>query len=94
MANVKNGNTLFVDSTGAVSSTKTLVHYVIVTATSANAVVVFSDATTLQKKADIRVVAAGETQRFDFSANPIHFPNGVHATTVTSAAVTLVVSYT
>lgn len=90
MANVVNGNTLSVDSTGDVTSKATKVYYVTVTATSANCILVLSDIGASAKKIELRVAASGTTQLFDFSYNPIFFPNGVEATTVTNGVATLV----
>lgn len=92
MANVRNSNTLFIDTANsplAVINTRAL--YVIVTATAANAVVVLSDNTTAAKKMDLRVAASGTTQVFDFSFNPVQFPTGINATTLTNAVVTVVI---
>jgi hypothetical protein len=91
MAIVSNGNTLFVDATGTVTTKSTIVYYITVTATAANGVLVLSDNTTNAKKADLRVATSGATQTFDFSAAPLHFPTGVKVTTATTVAVTLVV---
>ena len=91
MANVNNGNTRFVDTAADITTKASLVYYVIVTATSANAVVVLSNQGNSEKKADLRVATSGATQTFDFSANPISFPLGIKVTTLTNAVVTLVV---
>lgn len=90
MANVKNGNTRFIDTVGEVSNKSTSVQYVLLTATGANAVLVLSDGTD-EKKADLRLATSGETKLFDFREFPMHFPTGVKVTTLTNAVATLVV---
>jgi hypothetical protein len=87
MANVSAGNSSYVDATGVLKSDKgTKVAYVVLTATAANAVLVLQDnAGTPVNKCNFKVATDGSSQTFDFSSNPIVFPNGVKASTVTNA---------
>jgi hypothetical protein len=92
MANATNGNTIYIDTTGDVTTKKNVrVPYVTVSASSANAVLLLSDPDGTNK-IDLRVAAAGETQLFDFSEQPLLFPNGIKAETVTNAIATVVYS--
>lgn len=89
MANLRLGNSIFVDSTGTLTGAtekNSLVAYVIVTATAASAILKLGDPslTANNLKIDLRVATSGLTQIFDFSATPIVFPNGVSAITVTN----------
>ena len=91
MANVVNGNTIYIDSTGTIASTVGMkAAFISVTATGANAVLVLQDTTTTSNKADLRVATSGETKVFDFSRAPIQFPNGIIISTLTNAIATIV----
>lgn len=95
VANVRSANTFYIDTQSASSSDDLVekgltVTHVIVTATSASAVLVLQDTTTTITKCDLRVATSGATQVFDFSDNPIIFPNGVKPSTRTNAVATLV----
>jgi len=92
VANVRNLNTDYVDSTGTLNSGKAAkVVYIIVTATSASAVLLLTDtASGNPKKLNLRVADANSTQVFDFSNSPIVFPNGVRVETLTNAVATVV----
>lgn len=67
MANVDNGNTIYLDSTGAISNTRGLViKHVIITPTAASASLILRDqATGTPTKLRIDIAAAG---------NPLHIP--------------------
>lgn len=95
MANTLNGNTWFVDtayssSTDDLALNNLMVEYIVVTATSANAVVVLADPSNGNKKFDLRVAAAGTSQLFRFESDPVRFPNGIRVQTLTNAVVTIV----
>lgn len=90
MANVRQGNTHYVDSTGTLDADPVKVLGIIVTATSANAVVVFQGDTGSANRLDLRVATSGATQDFDFSARPISFPKGIKVSTLTNAIVTVI----
>lgn len=92
MANVRSSNTFLIDGTTptlAISNIK--VSYIVLTATGANAILILSDVTTANKKIELRVATSGTTEYFDFSENPLVFPNGVNPSTVTNAVATLVI---
>jgi hypothetical protein len=89
MANVVNGNTLYIDSTGtAVTQKDVFITHVTLTATSASAVLLLRDLTTAANKADLRVATSGATEVFDFSDNPMRFPNGIVVQTLTNCVAT------
>jgi len=91
MANATVGNSHYVDSTGDVTTKATTVYYIVLTATTANSILVLSDILSSVKKIELRAATSGESRIFDFSANPLFFPNGVEATTVTNGNATLVI---
>jgi hypothetical protein len=91
MANVASTNTIYIDSTGSITSpAQPKVMAVVLTATSANARIVLADDSTSDKKLDLRVATSGSSQVFDFSQSPIFFANGVSVATLTNAIATLV----
>lgn len=90
MANVKNGNTIYVDATGDVVNIPTKVYGVLLTATSANAHLKLSDTAASVAKLDVRVSGSHDSHYIDFSDNPLFFPNGVEVTTITNGVATLV----
>lgn len=89
MANVKHGNTIYIDATGDVTSNKTHVYQVLVSATAANAQVVLGNIGASEKQLDLRVATDGDTKSFEFVV-PVMFPDGVEVITLTNAIVTLV----
>lgn len=89
MANVHNGNTLFIDTTGTVGPTKNVkIAYMVVSVTGASPALTLQDGTT--NKLDLTFQASTSPQLFDFSAAPIYFPNGVNVSVRNSCTVTLV----
>lgn len=90
MANAVQGNTIYIDSTGDVRTTPTKVYMIVVTATAASCVLALADAGSSVAKINLRVVTSGASQLFDFSANPLFFPNGIEVTTITNGVATLV----
>lgn len=95
MASIRNGNTIYIDdSTDTFAIRQLKVSHVIVTATAANAQVVLSDLDTSAVKADLRVATDGTSQLFSFREQPMIFPTGVEASTLTNAVVTLITKET
>ena len=89
MANVRNGNTYYVDSTGNLDIKNIKVVCIYLTATAASGRIVLSDSTTGALKADVRVPTANDTKVFDCEHANMVFPNGITITTLTNAVVTL-----
>lgn len=100
MANTLNGNTWYIDTAHSTSANdlvraSVLVTYIIVTATSASAVLVLSDVQgTAPAKLELRVAAADTSQLFDFSYKPLLFPNGIQVTTLTNCKAMCIISST
>ena len=91
MANVRNGNTIFID-TGSedLTTTATRVYYITASATGANAILVLQDAGANVNKIRLAMPNDKETHIFDFSARPLYFPGGVAVSTLTNCNATLV----
>jgi hypothetical protein len=88
LANASNGNTLYVDSTGDILTRKNvLVTYITVTPTGAASVII-QDVTTAATKLRLDVATGTNSVVFDYSYNPILFPNGIRVSTLTNALVT------
>ena len=94
MANAINGNSVYVDTTGALDISKpqnVKVTGVILTATAASAQLVLQDnASTAVNKLDVRVATDESSQFFDFSMTPIVFPNGIKVSALTNALATII----
>lgn len=90
MANVRNSNTYYIDTANQnplVASNIKVMH-ISITPTAANGQVVLQDYTTGITKIDLRSDTANRTLFFSFKENPIVFPNGILASTVTNAVCT------
>lgn len=96
--NQLNGNTFYIDTAFSSSAddlvrSQTLVAYITVTATGANAILTLSDvgANSTQTKLNLRVAASGTTQLFRFPEYPVLFPNGIRVMTLTNAIATVII---
>jgi hypothetical protein len=87
LANVKQGNSHYIDSTGDLITTPVTVKRVFLAATGAGAVLVLGDPSGSLKRFDLRVATSGATSTFEIEA---YFPNGVEVTTLTNAVATIV----
>jgi hypothetical protein len=90
MANVRNGNTVYVDSTGDLTTTATRVYYIIMSATGGGAILVLQDAGANVNKMRLSHPNDKETHVFDFTARPLYFPGGVAVSTLTNCNATIV----
>lgn len=91
MANVRNGNTIYIDTASSdLTSTATRIHYIAMSATGAGAVIVLQDAAANVNKIRLSHPNDKETHVFDFSERPLYFPGGVAVTTLTNCVATLV----
>lgn len=93
MANTQNGNSLYIDTAGAIGPTQNvLVTAITVTPSGGAATVALSDnSLPTVLKFNLQVPSGVESQPFNFENNPVLFPNGVNATTITNAIVTVVI---
>ena len=90
MANVRSGNTFYVDSAGDLTTTGTRVYYILVSAINNGAVLILQDATSHVNV--IRLAASNDkdTHLYDFSARPLFFPGGIEVDTITNMNATIV----
>lgn len=95
--NLLNGNSFYIDTVYSTSDhdlarKSTLVAYVTITATSANAILVLGDIqASAQNKLELRVAAAGTTEQFSFEQTPVLFPNGIRVLTLTNCTATCII---
>lgn len=94
MANIRSGNTVYIDATGAISIEKNLnVVAVIVTATAASGRIVIQDnASSPQNKMDLRVATSGQSQLFSLVGSEVSFTNGLRIGTLTNAVATIILT--
>lgn len=90
MANVRNGNTIYVDATGDLTTTGTRVYYIVVSNTGANSVLTLQDSGADVNKIAVRGNSSHGVDILDFSARPLYFPGGVSVSTLTNCVATLV----
>lgn len=90
MANVRSGNTFYVDSTGTLTSIGTKVSYILLSSTGANATVTLQDENTSANVMTLKIDAAHGSQLFDFSRIPLFFPGGVKISAISNAVATVV----
>jgi hypothetical protein len=91
MANRRRGNIHFVDTAETLSTVKNQrVSAILVTATSANAIVVIQDPSDSADVLELRVPTSGLTETFNFSQNLLVFPNGIKVSTLTNAKIAIV----
>jgi uncharacterized protein YfaS (alpha-2-macroglobulin family) len=90
MANVRNGNTVYVDATGDLTTSGTRVYFIVLTPTSGSASIVLQDAGANVNKFRADQTASNGTQVYDFSARPLYFPGGVAVSTLTNCTATIV----
>lgn len=96
MANVRSANTFYIDTVHSSSSDDLVIKnikliYLIISATSANAQIVLADATTGDKKVDLRAATSGSSYYVRFDENPVVFANGIKVATLTNAVATAVI---
>lgn len=90
MANVDQGNLLFIDTAANdIITTAVTVFYAILRPTSANGIVTLLDASGGAAIIEFQGATATDSKIFDFSSNPLYLSKGVHATR-TNATLTLV----
>lgn len=91
MANVKAGNTYYIDTNNKTLADmgNSVIKMILLTATSANAVLVLQDSNS-QIKFDLRNADAGTTERFNFVGAEIGINSGLKVTTLTNCNATIV----
>ncbi len=93
MANAPNSNSCYVDTTGALSTIPTKVSAILFTPDSANDQLILKNADGSGViKISLRSAVAKTTMHFDFSLVPVHFPQGVYVSTITSGATATIIT--
>ncbi len=94
MSIARNGNTVYVDTTGATGCPAgTKLAYVTFTPDAANDQLVLKDGSTSGTiKFSAKGAVAKDTVVFDFSFSPIFFPNGIYVATLSSSGVAVLVT--
>lgn len=90
MANAITGNKIYIDTTGQVTEKRTLVAYIILTAHGAHTELILKEASAGATALVIDIKDANDTKVLDFSAVPLIFNNGIHATISAGSYATLV----
>ena len=99
MANIRNGNTFFMDTvaadevpatTGNLNAPSVRVKGLIVSGVGGNADLDLHDCTTDAHKLHV-YASSGTTVALDFSNSPIIFPNGIHVSTCTNTEATVII---
>lgn len=84
MANVRSGNSHYVDSTGQLRDDACRISKIICTATGGAGALELRDGADSVKKIDIRVDTASKTQMLDFGVDPMFCPTGLYVHTLTN----------
>lgn len=91
MANAVTGNKIYIDATGAVTTERTKVSYILFTPDAANDQLILRETSGGANCINIRASVAKETMTIDLSATPAVFNNGIYVQTLsTSATATLI----
>lgn len=93
MASVRNGNTIYLDSTSDTFAFSNLkVSHIVITSTGSAGHAVLADLSdTSRVKLDL-CIPANTSQEFRFADQPIVFPTGIQATTLSNCVITFVTS--
>lgn len=88
MANIRNGNTLYIDATGtALTKTNIIVSQIIFTSSSGGDNLILRDTDgTGALKISIKSNLANNTIQIDLRDTPMSFPNAIHVDTITAGA--------
>ena len=88
MANVLQSNSVYVDSTGALTTKKTKVAYIIFTPDAANDAITLRDGDGAGDplKLTLKGATAKQSTLFDFSNKPLLFQDGIYCSAITASA--------
>lgn len=93
MANLRNSNTFYVDTSiatatsgtsGNLDSKNVRITHITVTCTTAGGILTLRDVDTGATKVSIRLATANTSEVFNYADNPMVFPNGINPQTVTN----------
>jgi len=86
VANTRQGNKIYVDSAGALITTRAKVSYIFFTPDTANDVLILRETATGMDILKIQGSTAKTTLLFDLVHGPLVFQNGIYVQTITSGA--------
>lgn len=88
MANVENANTIYVDSTGTLTSEKNVkLAYILYTSSAGGDTLTLRDKDgSGALKLTVRNNIATDSTIYDFSLRPVVFPNGIHVSTISAGS--------
>lgn len=93
MANIRNSNTAYIDTAAALTDIEKRnikITGILVTPDGGGvAQLVLQDKTTTANKVDIRMQSTDRSELYNYTENPLVFPNGIVAATVTNCVATL-----
>ena len=94
MANSYNSGSMFIDATGAITTQRVRVVYVVLTTVNAGDVITLRDGDGAGDpvKLYLKGVTAASSIQFDFSNAPIVFQDGVYCSEVTSGASAMLIT--
>lgn len=89
MANVRNGNTIYVDSTGSLLTDKNVrVYGIFYTSNAAEDAIILKDADNSgDLKLKIQVATAKQTIFYDFHNTNVFFPNGIYVSSLSASSI-------
>lgn len=100
MANIRNGNTFYMDTQFSTAADELAIKgvrvpYILVAASSASNTLLLADSVTGARKLDIvnldNAGGIGDTRLFDFREYPMLFPNGIRPVTLVNVTVTCII---
>lgn len=94
MANAYQSGSIFVDTTGTLTTKPVKVAYILYTPDAANDQIAVYDGSSASDpvKLKIKHVTAKDTKVLDFSSRPLYFANGIHVVVPTSGTATFILT--
>jgi hypothetical protein len=93
LSNVRNSNSIYLDTTGSLNTDPIKIAYIIFTPDSANdQLILKSFDNSGNIKFNVRGATAKDSMTFDFSASPLHFPQGIYVSTLSSNATAVIIT--
>lgn len=93
MANAEEGNLIYVDTAGQLTTQPTKVAYVIFQGDTVGDTISLGEGASTSTMMSLTAETTNNTKVFDFSRAPLYFPNGIFAQTVDSGVqATLVIT--
>lgn len=91
MANAQEATLISVDTAGELTTQPTKVTYIVVTPSTGGDVLELGSGASTATLVKLSGSTANQSTLFDFSRNPLYFPNGIYAQTVDSGLTATIV---